>query len=281
MVRPNLKRIPVELMQCNQWVLWKAEHRNGPKKPAKVPYDAKTGKYADVTDSKTWSDFGTVQSEYEEGGYSGVGFVLTDNDPYIGIDLDDCFINDRIIPEAKKIVDRLHSYTEKSPSDTGLRIFLKGDLSEKGRRKGNFEVYKSGRFLTLTGRHWPLRRSKSEKNLPSTKKSWIKYIVKFSQMDPENEIDINLDYEPFKLKKSQVSFNGRVHFHSDGKIQKKFLILFNKGDWTKLNYKSQSEADLALCSLLAQIFEGDPTYIDGAFRVSGLMRDKWGPNRLS
>ena len=80
MIKPNLKRIPAELKQCNQWVPWKTKRRKGQKKSAKVPYNALTEKYANVTDFKTWTDFETVQFAYEDGGYTGVGFVLTKND---------------------------------------------------------------------------------------------------------------------------------------------------------------------------------------------------------
>jgi primase/DNA polymerase family protein/DNA primase RepB-like protein len=45
-----------------------------------------------------------------------------------------------------------------------------------------------------------------------------------------------------------------------------------RGDWS--GYPSQSEADLALCALLA-FWTRDPAQIDRLFRLSGLMRDKW------
>jgi hypothetical protein len=49
--------------------------------------------------------------------------------------LDDCFINGKITPEAKEIVDRFHSYTERSPSGNGLKILIEADLRGGGRRK--------------------------------------------------------------------------------------------------------------------------------------------------
>jgi hypothetical protein len=274
MIKPNLKRIPEELKKCNHWVTWKEKHRKGQRKPTKPPYDARTGKHAKVNDSKTWTDFQTAATAYTNRDHDGVGFNLTKDDKFTGIDLDDCFINGKITPEAKEIVDRFHSYTERSPSGNGLRIFIEGDLHGGGRRKGNIEFYSSDHYLTVTGRHYPIKRLNPRK-IQNRQEELDKIYDEIFADDPENETEINLDYEPLTLKKSHVALRGKAHFNADWRIQKKFSTLFNKGDWKSLNYKSQSEADLALCNLLAQIFEGDPVYIDSAFRVSAIMRSKW------
>jgi Protein of unknown function (DUF3987) len=55
----------------------------------------------------------------------------------------------------------------------------------------------------------------------------------------------------------------------------KFTRLWD-GDIT--SYSSHSEADLALCSLLASHCGGDQSRIDRFFRQSGLMRSKWDEN---
>ena len=47
-----------------------------------------------------------------------------------------------------------------------------------------------------------------------------------------------------------------------------------QGDWQGL-YKSQSEADIALCNMLAFYTGKDHMQMDRLFRSSGLMRDKW------
>ena len=274
MLRPIFKGMPMELTEYDQWTAWKTNHQKGKKKPSKVPYNALTEKFANVTDSKTWADFETVQAAYEDGDYSGVGFVLTDNDPYIGIDLDGCFRNGKITPEAKEIVDRFHSYTERSPGGNGLRIFIEGDLPESGRRKGNIEFYSSGRYLTVTGRHYPIKRLNPRK-IQNHQNEIIKLYNEIFADDSKNEIDIKLNYEPLEFKKSSVVMDARAYFHANREILKKFSVLYNKGDWKSLKYESQSEADLALCNLLARLYEGDPAYIDDAFRASKLMRLKW------
>ena len=71
-----------------------------------------------------------------------------------GFDLDDCRnVGTKMIDRwALEIVKRFNSYTELSPSGTGLRIFLRGKLPAAGRHKGGIEVYDSKKFLSVTGR---------------------------------------------------------------------------------------------------------------------------------
>ena len=57
----------------------------------------------------------------------------------------------------------------------------------------------------------------------------------------------------------------------------KFNILYS-GYWSSL-YKSQSEADLALCCILAFWTCRNATQIDSIFRSSGLYREKWDEKR--
>jgi P4 family phage/plasmid primase-like protien len=54
----------------------------------------------------------------------------------------------------------------------------------------------------------------------------------------------------------------------------RFKMLFDRGEW-QLNFPSQSEADLALCQMLAFWTAKDSARIDSLFRQSGLMREKW------
>lgn len=70
----------------------------------------------------------------------------------MGIDLDKVIAEDgTLLPEAAGIVEMLDSYTEISPSGRGLHIFVKGNIPVNGRRKGFIEVYKAGRYFTMTG----------------------------------------------------------------------------------------------------------------------------------
>jgi putative DNA primase/helicase len=141
-----VENIPEELKFRPQWVVWKAEGE----KPDKVPYSAKTGRKASSTNLLTWSTFQEAIEAYEDGDYSGVGFMFCSGDPYAGIDLDDCVDgNGEIAVWALEIVRYFDSYTELSAMGHGLHVIVRGDVPN--RRKDDVEVYSSKRFFTVTG----------------------------------------------------------------------------------------------------------------------------------
>jgi primase-polymerase (primpol)-like protein len=148
--------IPASLKAIPQWVLWRWEQRpdktTGDLKWTKPPFQP-NGKYASSTKRDTWGSFDEVLTAYNQDRFDGIGIVLTLKLGIVGVDLDHC--RDRetgaIEPWAQAIVDKLDSYTEVTPSGTGLRVFLYGKLPLKGRKRGNVEMYNDGRFLTLTG----------------------------------------------------------------------------------------------------------------------------------
>ena len=59
----------------------------------------------------------------------GVGFVFTADDPFVGIDLDDCIENGELHPDAVEIVRQLDSYTELSPSGSGIHVIIRAGLN--------------------------------------------------------------------------------------------------------------------------------------------------------
>ena len=140
------ENIPEQLKARPQWVVWKAVGD----KPDKVPYSARTGRRASSTDLLTWSTFQEALKAYENGDYTGLGFVFSSADPYTGIDLDNCVDADgEIAGWALEIVRYFDSYTELSATGTGLHVIVRGDVPN--RRKGEVEVYSSKRFFTVTG----------------------------------------------------------------------------------------------------------------------------------
>lgn len=142
----------IELADIPRWVCWRTERRDG--KLSKVPYT--TGlQRASHSDPETWDAFEACRLvAFVEGRADGVGIVLDGSDDLIGVDLDDC-VNGAGVPEswAQAIADQLDSYTEISPSGTGLRIFVRGSLPCDGRRKGPVEMYRAKRVLSVTGWH--------------------------------------------------------------------------------------------------------------------------------
>jgi len=154
---PDAASIPAELKQFDQWVVWRLERRSG--SATKVPYAPRSGQHASVNDATTWASFDEAIGAYDEapGQYSGIGFVLTGSDGIGGVDLDHVRDPDtgELHPQALALIERFASYTEVSPSGTGLRIFGWAPRLPKGcaglYHGIKVECYSAGRYLTVTG----------------------------------------------------------------------------------------------------------------------------------
>lgn len=79
---------PETLREREQWVCWREEERDD--KLTKIPVTPATGGFASSTDPETWRSFETALEYTETEHADGVGFVFTDDDPIVGVDLDDC-----------------------------------------------------------------------------------------------------------------------------------------------------------------------------------------------
>jgi putative DNA primase/helicase len=158
MIKPSIlpvveTNIPDELKKYEKWVAWTLEWKKEEKKFAKIPKNPNTGRNAKTNDPNTWSDYDTALSVYKSGIYDGIGFVTTKSDPFLFWDLDNAYDSQYGIIEAgfDDIVRDLSSYTEISPSGSGLRIIVRGQKPLDRCRAGWVEIYDSGRYLTITG----------------------------------------------------------------------------------------------------------------------------------
>lgn len=147
-------RIPREMQDRAQWVLWQYQQRDG--KVTKVPMTV-SGQLARTNDSSTWVSFEAVIEAFASGQGDGVGFVFTATDDFVGIDLDACRdpSSGRLAPQAAALIERVMqfggAYAEVSPSGTGLHLIVRGRLPAGGRKKAGIEIYDCGRFFTITG----------------------------------------------------------------------------------------------------------------------------------
>jgi putative DNA primase/helicase len=115
---------------------WRFEERNG--KPTKVPYQV-NGNRAKSDDPQTWNTFEAVTDAWTKAPrqYQGIGFVFADADPFAGIDLDDCCMDQggALKPWARPIIERFaDTYMEVSPSGRGVKVWVKARLEGSGHR---------------------------------------------------------------------------------------------------------------------------------------------------
>lgn len=265
--------VPTELTEQPNWCLFRQEWDAEREQYTKRPYDANTGFYAKSNDPSTWADFDTAVSMVER--YDGIGYFFDGN--YYGVDLDNVESEimrymqgddeDNIVAE---FMDVLCSYSEISPSGKGVHIICKGQLPEGGRRKGDIEMYGSGRFFTVTG-----NRIGDYKGIyDDTGVGKINYL--HHKYIGESVISVE-DLSSFQSAGNDLSESQIIDAALKSKQGMRFQ-LFMEGGWEQF-YPSQSEADLAFCNDLAFWTACDIEKMDSIFRKSSLMREKWDSKR--
>lgn len=254
--------VPEALRKLDQWVLWRLTTRHG--RVTKVPFD-RFGNRAAVNDPSTWCDFDSALQALREGQASGIGFVIAEHDSVVGIDLDRCVDKEsgEVAPWAVEITERLDTYTEISPSGTGLHLLMVGQIPRnvKQSKPRGIEVYDESRFLTVTGL---CVRNPGVLNEPGeTLATWYG--------------------ETFPLPESLVG-QGPVRRSPEMEDDEVLELALNakNGDRVRRLWEGDtsghdhdpSTADAALLSHLA-FYTQDPEQLDRLFRRSNLTREKW------
>lgn len=227
--------IPNEMRAFNQWVVWRYEDRDADK-PTKVPYSPATGRMASVTDPSTWASYDAAVAALQTNWYAGIGFVLTDADPYTFIDLDDTKGDQSALDRQIKVFNEFDSYAELSPSGAGLHIIVKGKVPS-GRRRSFIEVYSSQRYMTMTGQVY--------RNAPINEHNELLQVLHSQMSEGKNAAAFYAG-----LEKAKSSDEAVLEMAGRAANAEKFNDLFYDGNWQKY-YPSQSEADFALVDILA------------------------------
>ena len=259
---------PQELAALRQWICWRLEPDPKGERPRKVPYDPRTGRKASSTNPQSWATLAQALAAKDKYLFTGVGFVFTEVGGIVGVDIDHCRNEDGSFNEtAQAILDKAPSYTEISPSGSGLHIFFRGTMPGKGNKNSTsgVEMYASARYFTMTGNQLegtPDTIADGSAALP-----WIheNYIAK-KKADRKAKVKkaartVSLTDEQV-LEKAAASQNGE-----------EFTALW-EGRWDG-KFGSQSEADLSLCCSLAFWTGKNKEQMDRLFRQSKLFREKW------
>jgi hypothetical protein len=114
-------RVPNELTLRDAWMIWKNESGS------KVPYQSQHPNKRAISNNKdTWSTYEEACEARTNG--DGIGIALgtkVDGAYLVGVDLDGCRdLDNKNALWAKEILDRFDTYSEVSPSDTGVKLFF-------------------------------------------------------------------------------------------------------------------------------------------------------------
>ena len=194
----NFNKIPGILKKTDQWILWKTISRGG--NPTKVPYSA-SGKEAKSNDPLTWTDIFTVIEAYASGNWDGPGFMFSADDEFVGVDLDGCRDpqSGKVADWAREIINGFDTYSEISPSQTGVKLFMRGkspfdagkkvQLSDKGLggKEPGIEIYEKLRYFAVTG--WKLAGISDNLQERTTKLQWLstKYFQQYPALGSKPE----------------------------------------------------------------------------------------------
>lgn len=243
----QLDRIPVELRQRQQWLLAGPNDADEMKVPTSAAADH-TLYPGSSTNCATWLTFERACEVASARGY-GVGYVLSAEDPFTCIDLDvknannrpdepDIWTSQEDIERYRSMLYSFDSYAEASQSGQGLHIWIRANIGAGFKRDG-VEVYSRERFIACTG-NIVLDRPITDQqamvsNMVTQMRSTANRPTAVELVEiAEKEVDATI------LARARKAANGG-----------KFLMLW-EGDWLPMTeYPSQSEADLALMSMLA------------------------------
>ena len=150
MIEKYRRNRPLELKSYNQW-LWfkkiKNTDKKGKVKTIKIPVSPITLSSKGWNLREQWADFETAIDGLQNSGCDGLSFILTKDDPFLCIDLDN------VSEDKKALVDDFsETYIEISQSGKGLHIFAKGEIADNFNNQiEKVEIYQNNRCIAMTG----------------------------------------------------------------------------------------------------------------------------------
>jgi putative DNA primase/helicase len=268
-IEVNALEIPEELKELPQWVLWRAEWDSKQQQYKKVPYSY-AGHYAKSTSSDTWTIFDAINTIYEQNDkYEGIGFVLSENDDYVVLDIDNAIDENGQINSGLALDMTEITYCEKSPSGTGLHCFFKGGLPLERKKKRSdldIELYDTKRFMTITG------ESIGQSEMCEEQSTLDNLVERYFKVEkPQNTIT----YDP--NHKSDLSDTDVLNIMLKSKHKEKINDLL-KGNYEGY-FDSPSEAVQSLLHYLAFYTGKDKQQMERIFTDYNNLTDKWDSKR--
>ena len=263
----NKYYVPPAMMNLPNWVLWKLEENNG--RMTKIPYQRDGLHKASSIGARTWCSYAdAVSALHDHPEMSGLGFVIEKRSRIVFIDIDHCIDEDGEISDtARDILSafRGRSYAEVSQSGSGLHILTLGEIPRSFKNsKTGVEMYSDGRYVAFTG------DAMIDRDLEECPDA-LRYVFdKYKTEKPEAKTIKDIWSAPLPVS----ALKGESDIISKASRHGRFASLYN-GDFEKAGYRSQSEADLALCITIAYWCDRNPETIDRVFRSSCLYRPKW------
>jgi len=249
-----------------RWVTWKFQVRKG--KSTKVPHTI-MGDLASSTNPDDWSTYEEVKNFADV-----TGIIFTPEQKLLGIDIDHIIEKDGSVPDhIQKFIDLCDTYTEISPSGTGLHLYL--DVTEsfplEANKKAPFELYTKGRYFTVTEKSF----GKAKEVRTVTPEEANKILASIGYPWKEEDEEESDQQTLAVVNNKQPIVNTIVNLNDDEVLAKMFASEKNGAKAKSLydgaaDIKDKSSADLALCSFLAFYTRKDSTQMERIWLSSPL-----------
>lgn len=242
---------PLELTQYPQWAVC----TGSPDPTGKAPVNGTTGRMVEVDNPRTFMTYAEAYAALKA--YPFMGFIFSESDPYTVIDLDKLYTPERVERAQRILRAFTGTYAETSKSGYGIHIICRGSVPS-GVKRDDIEMYSARRFMVMTGNT----------------------LVDAPIIDCQAMLDV-LYAEASGGRPNLVDIDdGEECWMSDGTLVERALAADNGTKFDALTrghmdgYPSQSEADLALMSILC-FWTRDNAQVKRIFRCTKLgQRDK-------
>jgi hypothetical protein len=253
--KEQLDRLPKEMRDRRQWV---CAATSADKSKDKIPYNPNNMAFkADPTKPATWGTY-TEALAARSKDKPHIGYVLSQNDPFTIVDLDDPYNNLREWTNEQRefyanlnsqLMEMLESYTELSQSGTGVHIIVKGSIPQ-GMNRDTVEMYSTQRYMICTGNVM--------KDL-SVNECQEELDMIYDQMKVSTSTKVELDEGDELISDEEVIELATERFSS-------FIDLYNG-----IKHLGDSESDLELLGYLTRITENNEQ-VRRIYRGSGLCK---------
>lgn len=215
-----------------RWVAW--EYKTTPDgKKTKVPL----GK-SDTP--STWTTYEKAKAKKK-----GIGIMFGVDNTFLGVDIDHCVEDGKIVHEKEKEIKAFlreaNSYTELSPSETGIHVYfaLSEPLELSMNKKAPYEYYTAKRFFTVSEK--PFGKQREVRMLSKQEALNLLGMIEYAEKEKRERVTV---VSTITLDDEQIL--GKLFSEKKGS---EFKALWN-GDTTMYG-DDESNADMALCSKLA------------------------------
>ena len=246
-----------------------------------------------TNDPKTWGTFEEAWTNYQEG-QVGIGFVVTENDPFSVIDCDGCILEDGSwTVDASEIRNRIYpTYIEYSKSLSGLHFIVEGKLKGETKFKSlvcgeEVEVFCARQFTMLTFNQLP--HSPPEPCPNQELLDWLLANRKSRRGDntpPEMAKDTGpIDQEAVLTEFLKVKFHRQLWYRDENYLEKKFPAFKPRKDGRPFDWHKADAAFVKNLKKVIRRLHPDVSIghmnrcVDTLYCSSRLMREKWTEER--